>query len=175
MRAGRWVTVTAALTLALAACGDGEPEEESTPTPTATVGMEATPPVDGLEHVVLGATLTGEAEVPEPGDPDGVGTAKVDTPGPGSICYNLSVENIDEPAAAHIHEGTEDEAGDIVVDFAPTFTAEDGEFTANGCVDVDQALVDEIFADPAAFYVNVHNEAYPAGAVRGQLEEQGPA
>jgi hypothetical protein len=31
--------------------------------------------------------------------------------------------------------------------------------------------VQSIVADPASFYVNVHNGDFPGGAVRGQLED----
>jgi len=43
----------------------------------------------------------------------------------------------------------------------------DGE--SNACLSVASELVDEIEANPGNFYINVHNAAYPNGAVRGQL------
>jgi CHRD domain len=51
------------------------------------------------------ATLTGDAEVPGPGDPKGRGTIQVTfNPDKGEVCYELSVANIDEATAAHIHK-----------------------------------------------------------------------
>lgn len=115
----------------------------------------------------LKATLTGPVEVP-PGDPDGRGTATVtlnaDT---GQVCYWLAVSNIKLPAAAaHIHKGAPGVAGPIVV---PLFTTPDADGKANGCVKADVALINAIGANPADYYVNVHNKDFPAGAVRGQL------
>ena len=109
--------------------------------------------------------LTGAAEVPGPGDPDGRGFAFVrwDTDD-GGICYNLFVRRIAPATAAHIHVGDENTAGPVVQPLeAPT----DG-YSA-GCVDND-ALAAALDANPDNYYVNVHNVDYPAGAVRGQLD-----
>ena len=40
-----------------------------------------------------------------------------------------------------------------------------------GTVVVEKELVKEIRKNPEAYYVNVHNAAYPSGAVRGQLSK----
>ena len=37
------------------------------------------------------------------------------------------------------------------------------------CYGVDKALAAAIIANPAGYYVNVHTNAYPKGAIRGQL------
>src|SRR5262245_35424816 len=52
------------------------------------------------------AKLTGDAEVPGPGDPKSSGTVQVTlNPTKGEVCYELSVANIEEATAAHIHAG----------------------------------------------------------------------
>ena len=114
---------------------------------------------------LLTTTLTGAKEVPGPGDPDGTGFAAVTVnPGQGLVCYELSVSGIAPATGAHIHEAPFGEAGDVVVGLKPPT---DG--SSSGCVDVGRTLAKDILKDPADYYVNVHNEEYEAGALRGQL------
>lgn len=118
--------------------------------------------------VAFQTMLTGAAEVPGPGDEDGQGMAWVTIDeGAGEVCFAITVSGITLPAtASHIHVGTSDVAGDVVVPLeAP---GENG--TSSGCVVVeDAALLADIVANPGGYYVNVHNEDFPAGALRGQL------
>ena len=111
------------------------------------------------------ATLTGAAEVPGPGDADGRGSAEVivDAATP-QVCYDLDVSGIETATMAHIHRGAAGVAGPPVVTLE---TPADGD--SDGCIGVARELAAEIIANPANFYVNVHNARYPAGAVRGQL------
>jgi hypothetical protein len=45
--------------------------------------------------------------------------------------------------------------------------------SASGCVQgVDAGVISDILANPAGFYVNVHNPDFPGGAIRGQLTPQ---
>ncbi|HVM00651.1 MAG TPA: CHRD domain-containing protein [Egibacteraceae bacterium] len=124
--------------------------------------------VQGADHGgrPLRATLTGAEEVPRPGDPDGTGTALVTVNrGQREICFELAVADIDRATAAHIHVGEAGTAGPVVIGL----TAPSDGFSS-GCVDdVDLQLIDAIRKNPAGFYVNVHNQAFPAGALRGQL------
>jgi hypothetical protein len=115
----------------------------------------------------LAATLSGDAEVPGPGDPDGSGTFSLTVnPGQEEICFVLTVADVDTPTAAHIHSGAPDESGPPVVTLeAPA----DG--SSEGCVDVERDLATAILRDPSAYYVNVHNAELPDGAVRGQLSK----
>lgn len=117
----------------------------------------------------LRAELLGANEAPGPGDPDGTGTALITlNQGQGTVCFELSVENITLPATgAHIHVAPVGEPGPIVVPLTPPGT--DG--TSSGCVEnVDRGLIKAIRKDPAAYYVNVHTlPGFGLGAVRGQL------
>ena len=113
---------------------------------------------------LLGADLTGASEIPGPGDPDGSGEVFLDLVGDGLVCLRLTVRGIGTPMAAHIHDAAVGAAGPIVVTLpTPIFN------TSSGCVEVAPALFADIAAHPGEFYVNVHNEQFPAGAVRGQL------
>jgi hypothetical protein len=108
----------------------------------------------------LHATLSGKVEVPK-GDPDGRGTAEIKISG-RQVCWELTVSRIGKPQAAHIHKGKPGKAGPVVVGFGATYKAK-------GCTRTTSATARAILATPGAFYVNVHNAQYPAGAVRGQL------
>lgn len=113
----------------------------------------------------LTTELTGAAEVPGPGDPDGSGTAVLRVnPGKGEVCYTITVADIDPAIAAHIHVGGAGVAGPVVVGLAPP---NDG--SSEACAEVSKDLAGQLLRSPEGFYVNVHNSLYPAGAVRGQL------
>jgi hypothetical protein len=115
-------------------------------------------------------TLTGAAEVPGPGDPDASGTAFIAlNQGQGEVCFDLSWAGIDGTVtAAHIHVGAAGVAGDVVVPlFAGSFAGTD---STSGCIAGDsEELIKAIRQDPANYYVNIHSDVFPAGAVRGQL------
>jgi hypothetical protein len=113
--------------------------------------------------------MTGAQEAPNPGDPDGSGTALITlNQGQGTVCFELTVENIALPATlAHIHIGEAGSAGPPVVTLVPPA---DG--TSSGCIEnVNPDLIKAIRQNPSAYYVNVHNSAFPPGAVRGQLSK----
>jgi hypothetical protein len=109
--------------------------------------------------------MTGAAERPGPGDPDGSGTAKLMlNHGQGRVCFEITVSNIATPTAAHIHEADVDSPGPVVV---PLFTTSGT--SMNDCVEVDKEEIKEIIQKPGDYYVNVHNAEFPAGAIRGQM------
>jgi len=133
------------------------PVETPSETPVETPAKTPLPPWQ--------ISLSG-AEEPGGGDPDGSGVATLSLNyGFSTLCWDVSWENIDEPAAGHIHVGPVGVAGPVVI----PFTDAAGVFAASGCAQVDQMLLKAIKNDPAGYYVNLHNAAYPAGAIRGQL------
>lgn len=115
------------------------------------------------------ATLTGANEVnaqgvPNQGDPDGAGAVTLQiNPGQGEVCWSITVSGVAPIFAAHIHVAPSTAPGPIVVPLNP--------FTG-GCTSVDRDLALAIVRDPGAYYVNVHNADFPAGALRGQLSRQ---
>jgi hypothetical protein len=112
--------------------------------------------------------LTGAAEFPGPGDPDGAGTAKVFVNhGQKRVCYELTATNIVTPTAAHIHIGAVGVAGPVVVPLTPPVGG-----SSAGCVDVTAAVAKAILKNGAGYYVNVHNADFPDGAIRGQLAKK---
>ena len=52
----------------------------------------------------------------------------------------------------------------VVVTLAPPTNG-----TSTGCATVDRALAKAIKLHPENYYVNIHNAAFPGGAIRGQL------
>ncbi|HUP46233.1 MAG TPA: CHRD domain-containing protein, partial [Thermoanaerobaculia bacterium] len=108
------------------------------------------------------AVLTGDQEVPNAGDPDGIGTALVTIDG-NTIRYSIVTQNLDTINNAHIHPGARGVAGGVLIGFNIN-TLE------NGVIEnVPQGTIDRIRSDPATLYVNVHTVPFPAGAIRGQL------
>lgn len=108
---------------------------------------------------------TGEAGV---GDPNGHGSATVIVVGSDTLCYGVTVNRIGAPNGMHIHEAAAGSNGAVVVSLTPPSAGAPG--TSSDCVSsVDGNLLRQIRINPAKFYINVHNSAFPAGAIRGQL------
>ena len=159
------LAVLAVLALALPASSvtpdEGTNSSEAT-TIEATDGGATS--CEGRRLAILRAGLTGEKEVPGPGDPDGSGKAVVKVY-KAQVFFTLTVENIAPATAAHIHLGLRDEAGPVVATLAPPPT----EGSSSACIDIPRALSLELREHPSRYYVNVHNDEFPDGAIRGQL------
>jgi CHRD domain len=125
----------------------------------------------GIEGRALFAVLNGRKEVDASGrrgagDPDGRGsfTATVDG---NQLCFGITVTNLDQPVAAHIHRGKPNENGPVVVPLTAPSAGDPG--ASSGCVTVDPVLAQDILKHPHKYYANVHTTAFTGGAARGQL------
>jgi hypothetical protein len=136
----------------------------------ALAGAASAAKLDVADHGgrPLSTELTGTAEIP-PGDLDGSGMATITVnPGQEEVCWEIEAAGIELPAtAAHIHVGAAGTAppNNVVV----TLSAPDVSGFSSGCTTVDRALALDILKNPEDYYVNVHNEPHPTGAIRGQL------
>lgn len=138
--------------------GDVAADPETNQTVAATDAAEATSAYDAE------LSLTGDAEVPGPGS-EGTGTAAVTIDG-GEVCIDGELTEVGAVMAGHIHTGTAEESGGVLLDLA-VMTEGDGPFES--CVEVDEATAATITGDPAGHYVNLHTADFPDGAVRAQL------
>ena len=128
----------------------------------ASVGLllASVSPASAVEAgVPFTVPLTGAAERPGPGDPDGSGTATLTiNPGLGQVCWTIEVAGVEPLRAAHIHVAPSTDPGPIVVEL------EVGPLGGAGCTAVDRGLALDIITNPSAYYVNVHNTPYPGGS-----------
>lgn len=120
----------------------------------------------GSPRASLTATLSGVQVAPGPGDADGIGTAlfRIE-PAQQRLCWTLNARQIDAATEAHIHRGAEGSLGPAVV----ALTAPGAGGVSDSCASLDAALASEIALGSHRFYVDVHNAAFPGGAIRGQL------
>jgi CHRD domain-containing protein len=112
------------------------------------------------------AKLDGEHSVPS-ADPDGYGMFSGGFSGT-KLCYGLQVFKIGtSPLTAHIHKAAVGANGPIKVGLTVPSSGIAG--ASAQCMTLTTTLANAIKANPGAYYVNVHNSAFPNGAIRGQL------
>jgi hypothetical protein len=148
---------------------------------TTASGANATYPINanGFNEVTAGG-------VPNQGDADGsaIGTITLDN-GTGSgltgfATINLSIALLDGTLSGHhIHQAPATTTGPIVIDFGNPNTILIGTPTAgilSGTITgLPAGTITGVFADPTAFYYNLHSTSFPGGAVRNQLPVPEPA
>ena len=128
--------------------------------------------------------LNGANEVGIVGDRDGSGKINLEFfdavsnqavvfPDKHYVCYTLTTRNVDQLTGLHIHEvsgsvaNPRKDKGGVVVDLLED-TRSSGDAT---CVAFSEKVFDGIQDDPSEYYVNLHNKAFPNGAIRGQLHD----
>ena len=122
----------------------------------------------GAADARLYATLTGAAERPGPGDPDAIGRVVITiNDAANQICAAVQFTGATLPTTGmHIHLAPPTSPGPVVVPFANPTTNQHYE-----CRTVEnEALLDNIAANPGQYYFNVHNAEFPGGFIRGQLQ-----
>jgi hypothetical protein len=77
-----------------------------------------------------------------------------------TVCATATWTNIDTPDAAHIHRRSD---GGVVVDLSGSVTG------GTKCATVPRRTIKQILRKPGRYYFNIHNAAYPAGAIEGRL------
>lgn len=137
-------------------------------------GVAAAPVANAQERTTFVTRLSAENEIP--GCPAGVesganGVAVIQIDGvTGEISYRVVATNLPTTIAGspggHIHFGTAEQTGPIVLPFV--LTGRNTGLVAAG-TDTNPTLAEAILADPENYYVNVHTTACPSGTVRGQL------
>lgn len=121
------------------------------------VHTRANPPGEIRDQIALVSTgATGSAEFSLSGN---------------LLGFELSVSDIDEATAAHIHLGGPGEAGPILVPLfgGPTTASGFSGVLAEGGVAVADSVITHMRAGNT--YVNVHTLANPLGAIRGQIQQ----
>lgn len=117
----------------------------------------------------LSTELSGENEVNPPIVSDATGTASLTlNQGQRQVCVDVESSGYadgETVIAGHIHRGTADLNGPIVVNLMISGA------NHSGCVEADRALIKEIRQNPGDFYVNLHSTLIPSGVIRGQLSK----
>ena len=130
---------------------------------TTTAGETTTTVGATAEARTLALTLTGDVEAPGPGS---AGTAEATLTYDGNeLCVEGTTTGVGPIIGGHIHGAPAGQSGDIVIDLGIT-TAADGPFEGCATVGAEGGVVVE---DPTNYYLNLHTEEFPAGAVRAQL------
>ena len=140
--------------------------------PAAALGLIASLALAGAvlaAQTTLTADLAGDAETAE----DGSGSATITLdPATGELCWELTAEGIGPVLQSHIHVGAAGESGDVAV----PLDVDGFEGSSEGCNEPmeDAQILQDIVDGPSGYYVNLHTDAFPGGAIRGQLATAPP-
>jgi CHRD domain-containing protein len=167
----RLSVLAASLALLAVGCGSSSPSSPSTPTkPTFTATLSPSnevPPISNAEN-----TGRGDATVTLDLTKDAAGNVTAAT---ATFVVNLSGFPNGTPInIAHIHQAPAGVNGSIVVNTSlgageVVLANGSGSFTKAGIAVNPVDLANQILANPAGFYFNVHSTLNPGGVARGQL------
>lgn len=151
--------ITPLLLVAAFACAT-----DSTTAPEGDAAFDRVPGADAGGRGLM-VELSGDQEVPARTTP-ATGTLHATlNPGLGQLCYELTAQDLlGTLTGSHIHRAPAGVNGPVVI---PLMVPTGG--SSSDCVDVDRALLWEIWRAPEQFYVNVHTVVYPGGEIRAQL------
>lgn len=146
-----------------AACGTSG----STTVGTNPVALDEPTAGDTPDSARLRAELTGAAETPGPGDPDGRGQAAVVLePARSQLCYRIEVSGVTGVDGTALHRGSAGQQGAVVLGLDPP---EGG--SVESCVTAARELLERVRRSPERYYLNIRSEEHPDGALRGQLAQ----
>lgn len=140
-----------------------------------TVTLEARLTPLSENPVVTGRAASGTANITIRLDRQNTAATAAST---GSVLVNISATTTQSEVvtAAHIHRGVAGVNGPVVVDFkmtTATTTVANQAAALTTQFEVTEAdavkVLEEVLANPAGFYVNVHTQSNPGGHIRGQL------
>ena len=134
--------------------------------------------------IVYNVNLNGQNEIiggAASGDLNGfaTGTITLDAGAGGNTAtasWNFTLGNLANPPVTdfHIHTGTATQQGSVLIPFGVNVPGGDvltaTQFTGSR-TGLNSANMATVIANPAGFYLNLHNGEFPGGAVRGQVPE----
>jgi hypothetical protein len=131
----------------------------------ALLGLLGVAPPARADGKTYSAALSATEETPAPGPTGGTGAATITIDlAAKTLCYDVSwSKEVGTPTAGHIHRAPKGLNGPIVVMLDLS--------KPKACMPVDSTVLSQLAGDPGGHYVNIHNDKYPNGAVRGQLKE----
>ncbi|HET7711853.1 MAG TPA: CHRD domain-containing protein [Thermoanaerobaculia bacterium] len=116
--------------------------------------------------------LRGSNEAPTPNNSLAVGAFHIELDAQNNLTYEVNVDGLVNPTAAHIHTGAAGSAGGILVNLATSASQiQNGRITGTVSLSSLTAQQLALFYVNAQnnLYVNVHTTAFPGGEIRGQL------
>jgi hypothetical protein len=124
----------------------------------------------------INATGAQEFPVPPGGEPGATATGSITltrnglTGTTGTMLVNLALNGVTTPLTAwHIHQAAPGVSGPIVIPFGNPEPFRTGNVMAGTVTGLDNAVINNVFNNPAGFYFNLHNVPFPGGTVRDQL------